>query len=74
MRDTLRALWVVLLLVLVGFARARGGQTPVPSSSLFAVQKLADRLYVMSPVGPDASNMGGNVAVYISDEGVAERR
>jgi len=42
---------------------------PVPPN-LFTTTKLNDHLYVIAPSGPDMSNVGGNIGVCVSDEGV----
>ena len=44
-------------------------QPPMPPN-LFAVQKLTDKLSIIAPSGPDMSNVGGNIGVFITDEGV----
>ena len=38
--------------------------------NLFVTKKLNDHLYVIMPSGPDTSNVGGNIGVCISDQGV----
>lgn len=42
---------------------------PMPPN-LFTVHKLTDRLSIISPYGPDMSMVGGNVGVFITNEGV----
>src|ERR1700687_5609820 len=74
MRHAFRAVLVVCLLVVarlvtneLGTAQAR--VVPMPPN-LFSTQKLNDHLYVIMPSGPDTSNVGGNVGVCVSDQGV----
>ncbi len=38
--------------------------------NLFTTTKLNDHLYVIAPSGPDMSNVGGNIGVCVSNEGV----
>jgi len=38
--------------------------------NLFTVHKLTDKLSIIAPSGPDMSQVGGNIGVFISDEGV----
>ena len=38
--------------------------------NLFSTTKLNDHLYVIAPSGPDMSNVGGNIGVCVSDQGV----
>jgi cyclase len=42
---------------------------PMPPN-LFTVHKLTDRLSVIAPYGPDMSQVGGNISVFTTDEGV----
>lgn len=77
MRNTFRALSVaVMLAVLVVCAlvpeQAVAQTTPKPPMppNLFSTTKLNDHLYVIAPSGPDMSNVGGNISVCISDQGV----
>jgi cyclase len=74
MRNALRTVWVVLAaLVVVMFARektaAQARIVPMPPN-LFSTKKLNDHLYVIMPSGPDTSNVGGNIGVCITDQGV----
>jgi cyclase len=38
--------------------------------NLFTTTRLNDHLYVIAPSGPDMSNVGGNIGVCVSNEGV----
>jgi hypothetical protein len=72
---TLRAAWFVLtlsILVVLWFRDGAAQQEPRPPMppNLFTVHKLTDRLSIISPYGPDLSMVGGNVGVFITDEGV----
>jgi glyoxylase-like metal-dependent hydrolase (beta-lactamase superfamily II) len=75
MRNALRAVWVVFMLgVLIVLVRERGAaqaraNVPMPPN-LFTVKQLTSNLYVIMPSGPDTSNVGGNVGVLVTDEGV----
>src|SRR5258706_2317695 len=75
MRNALRAVGVVSMLgavsvMTVGKLSAQL-RRPVPMPpNLFNTIKLNDHLYVIAPSGPDTSNVGGNVGVCISDQGV----
>ena len=75
MRNTLRALWVVsMLVVLTVLLREKGAaqqqpRAPMPPN-LFTVHKLTDKLFIIAPSGPDMSNIGGNIGVFATDEGV----
>ena len=42
---------------------------PMPPN-LFTVHKLTDKLSIIAPYGPDMSQIGGNIGVFITDEGV----
>ena len=44
-------------------------QPPMPPN-LFTVHKLTDKLSIIAPYGPDMSQVGGNIGVFITDEGV----
>jgi len=76
MRNAFRAVWVVLAAFVFGVlawetAGAQAPQRVVPMPpNLFSTKKLNDHLYVIMPSGPDTSNVGGNVGVCISDQGV----
>ena len=66
---------VVVCVVLAGVvaperAQAQAGVKPPMPPNLFTTKKLNDHLYVIAPSGPDMSNVGGNISVCISDEGV----
>ena len=75
MRNILRAIWVVAMLGVLGFLMNQRGvaqqdlKPPMPPN-LFTVHKLTDKLLVIAPSGPDMSNVGGNIGVFITDEGV----
>ena len=66
------ALLVAALTTALGSARAHAQATPRPPMppNLFTTTKLNDHLYVIAPSGPDMSNVGGNIAVCVSDQGV----
>lgn len=75
MRNALRAAWVVGMLGVLGFllyekGAAQHGLRPPMPPNLFTVQKLTDKLFIIAPSGPDMSNVGGNIGVFITDEGV----
>src|SRR5436309_4682555 len=76
MRNAFRAVWVVLAALVFGVLawEKAGAQSPprvVPMPpNLFSTKKLNDHLYVIMPSGPDTSNVGGNVGVCVSDQGV----
>jgi glyoxylase-like metal-dependent hydrolase (beta-lactamase superfamily II) len=42
---------------------------PMPPN-LFTIHKLTDQLSVIAPSGPDMSQVGGNITVFMTDEGV----
>src|SRR5580693_8929026 len=74
MRNAYRAGLVVLaglVLVVTGRDRtaAQARIVPMPPN-LFSTKKLNDHLYVIMPSGPDTSNVGGNIGVCVSDQGV----
>src|SRR5262245_10554735 len=75
MRNALRAAWVVLMLGVLGFLLHERSsaqaelQPPVPPN-LFTVHKLTDKLSIIAPYGPDMSQVGGNIGVFATDEGV----
>src|SRR5688572_32619573 len=75
MRNALRLVWVVGMLAVLGFLLHEKGaaqselRPPMPPN-LFTVHKLTDRLSIISPSGPDMSMVGGNIGVFITDEGV----
>jgi glyoxylase-like metal-dependent hydrolase (beta-lactamase superfamily II) len=49
--------------------RGPGWLPPMPPN-LFTVHKLTDRLSVIAPSGPDMSQVGGNITLFTTDEGV----
>ena len=51
-------------------ARAQPGPQPPMPPNLFSTTKLNDHLHVIAPAGPDMSNVGGNITVCVSDQGV----
>jgi glyoxylase-like metal-dependent hydrolase (beta-lactamase superfamily II) len=61
---------VVLAGVAPDGSQAQAGVKPPMPPNLFATTKLNDHLYVIAPSGPDMSNVGGNIGVCISDQGV----
>jgi glyoxylase-like metal-dependent hydrolase (beta-lactamase superfamily II) len=89
MRNVVRAVWVIVMLGVLGSllqyrsaaqqqpgdpnaaAALRGPEwrPPMPPN-LFAVHKLTDQLSVIAPSGPDMSQVGGNITVFMTDEGV----
>jgi glyoxylase-like metal-dependent hydrolase (beta-lactamase superfamily II) len=75
MRNALRAMWVVVMLGVLGFLLHEQGaaqselRPPMPPN-LFTVHKLTDKLSIIAPSGPDMSQVGGNIGVFITDEGV----
>lgn len=75
MRHVLRVVWVVsMLVVLTGLLHEKGAAQPQPRApmppNLFTVHKLTDKLFIIAPSGPDMSNIGGNIGVFVTDEGV----
>jgi glyoxylase-like metal-dependent hydrolase (beta-lactamase superfamily II) len=75
MRNSFRAAWVLLMLiVLVLLVRnrstAQSQATPPMPPNLFTVHRLTSNLFVIAPYGPDMSNVGGNIGVFVTDEGV----
>jgi len=42
---------------------------PMPPN-LFTIHKLTDKLSIVAPSGPDMSQVGGNIGVFVTDEGV----
>jgi cyclase len=75
MRNGLRAAWVVATLGILAVLLHEGGaaqqtQSPPLPPNLFTVHKLTDRLSIIAPAGPDMSQVGGNIGVFITDEGV----
>jgi glyoxylase-like metal-dependent hydrolase (beta-lactamase superfamily II) len=75
MRNSLRVVWVICMLVaLAGLLHQKSAaqqplRAPMPPN-LFTVHKLTDKLFIIAPSGPDMSNIGGNVGVFVTDEGV----
>ncbi len=75
MRNIFRAMWVLGMLVALAVLLSQRGaaqqalRPPMPPN-LFTVHKLTDRLFIIAPSGPDMSNIGGNVGVFVTDEGV----
>jgi cyclase len=62
---------VVAAILLAGSLAAAQLRRPVPMPpNLFNVVKLNEHLYIITPSGPDTSNVGGNIGVCIADEGV----
>ena len=75
MRNVLRAVWVVGMLAVLGILLHERGvaqqqlRPPMPPN-LFTVHKLTDKLSIIAPSGPDMSQVGGNIGVFVTDEGV----
>jgi cyclase len=75
MRNVIRAVWVVGMLGVLGILLHDDGvaqQQPRPPMppNLFTVHKVTDRLSIIAPYGPDMSQIGGNIGVFVTDEGV----
>ena len=75
MGKTLTVAWVVGMLALLGFllhgnSAAQPELRPPMPPNLFTIHKLTDKLYIIAPSGPDMSQVGGNIGVFISGEGV----
>ena len=75
MRNALRAVWIVCVLGVLGGllhhrAVAQQALTPPMPPNLFTVHKLTDKLFIIAPSGPDMSQVGGNIGVFVTDEGV----
>jgi cyclase len=75
MTNTLRATWIACMLGLIVILLHQKGtaqQEPKPPMppNLFTIHKLTDRLSIIAPSGPDMSNIGGNIGVFVTDEGV----
>jgi cyclase len=75
MRTILRAglsvvsVGALALLVIRGSAAQQELRPPMPPN-LFTVHKLTDKLSIIAPYGPDMSQVGGNIGVFMSGEGV----
>jgi cyclase len=75
MRNVVRAAWVVGMLGVLGILLHEKGvaqqqlRPPMPPN-LFTVHKLTDKLSIIAPYGPDMSQIGGNIGVFATDEGV----
>ena len=75
MRNVLRAVWMVCVLAVLGGllhyrAVAQQALTPPMPPNLFTVHKLTDKLFIIAPYGPDMSQVGGNIGVFVTDQGV----
>ena len=75
MRNVLRSVWVAGMLGVLGIAlhqKSAAQQEPRPPMppNLFTVHKLSGQLFLIAPSGPDMSLVGGNIGVFITDEGV----
>ncbi|HEY0284389.1 MAG TPA: hypothetical protein VGC23_03305, partial [Vicinamibacterales bacterium] len=75
MRNLLRTAWIVGMLGVLGFllhekSAAQQALRPPMPPNLFTIQKLTDKLSIIAPSGPDMSQVGGNIGVFITDEGV----
>ncbi len=75
MRNILRGVWVVCMIGVLGIllhqrtAAQQESRPPMPPN-LFTVHKLTDKLSIIAPSGPDMSQVGGNIGVFMTDEGV----
>jgi cyclase len=74
MRNAFRAVCVVFAALVFSVlarekAAAQARIVPMPPN-LFSTKELNDHLYVIMPSGPDTSNVGGNIGVCITDQGV----
>ncbi len=75
MRNLLRAIWVGCMVGVLTFLLNQKGaaqqelRPPMPPN-LFTIHKLTDKLSIIAPSGPDMSQIGGNIGVFITDEGV----
>jgi glyoxylase-like metal-dependent hydrolase (beta-lactamase superfamily II) len=75
MRNVLRIVWAVVMLLVLGAllhqsASARQAPGPPMPPNLFTIHKLTDKLSIIAPSGPDMSNVGGNIGVFVTPEGV----
>jgi glyoxylase-like metal-dependent hydrolase (beta-lactamase superfamily II) len=75
MRNTLRAAWIVCVLGVLGAllhdrSEAQQEQQPPVPPNLFTIHKLTDALFIIAPFGPDMSEVGGNIGVFVTGEGV----
>ena len=75
MRNLFRAIWVVCMLVVLALllnqkSAAQQALKPPMPPNLFTIHKLTDKLSIMAPYGPDMSQIGGNIGVFVTDEGV----
>ena len=75
MRNALRGLWVLFMLAVVAIllhqkSAAQQPLRPPMPPNIFTVHKLTDKLFIIAPSGPDMSNIGGNIGVFVTDEGV----
>jgi glyoxylase-like metal-dependent hydrolase (beta-lactamase superfamily II) len=75
MPNVFRAVWVVCMLGVLAFllnqkSAAQQSLKPPMPPNLFTVHKLTDKLSIIAPFGPDMSQVGGNIGVFITDEGV----
>lgn len=75
MRNVFRAIWVLCMLGVLAFLLNQKGaaqqalKPPMPPN-LFQIHKLTDKLSIIAPYGPDMSQIGGNIGVFVTDEGV----
>ena len=75
MKNLLRLAWIGCLLGVLGILLHQKGaaqQNPRPPMppNLFTVIKLTAQLFIIAPSGPDMSMVGGNIGVFVTDEGV----
>jgi glyoxylase-like metal-dependent hydrolase (beta-lactamase superfamily II) len=60
----------VLLFLLHQKGSAQQALQPPMPPNLFSIHKLTDTLSIIAPSGPDMSQVGGNIGVFVTDEGV----
>ena len=75
MPNLLRVAWITAFVALLSFllhqrSIAQQELRPPMPPNLFTIHKLTDRLSIIAPSGPDMSNVGGNIGVFVADEGV----
>lgn len=75
MRNALRVVWIMCVLGVLGGllhhrTAAQQALTPPMPPNLFTVHKLTDKLFIIAPYGPDMSQVGANIGVFVTDEGV----
>ena len=75
MRNLLRIAWIIAVAAFLGLllhqrSIAQQELRPPMPPHLFTTYKLTPRLSIIAPSGPDMSNVGGNIVVFVADEGV----